>query len=108
MSSRTKNHYLAEAKTFLNWMILQGRLIANPLAAVSKVDQTVATRVRRALTKEELANLFEYSPHYYRVPHLMSARIGFRFGVMLSWTGGILMSWLGRAFLKTKRKLVFR
>ena len=87
MSFRTKNHYLAEAKTFLNWMILQGRLAANPLISVSKVDQTVATRVRRALTDEELGRLFRHSPHYRRVPYLMSARTGLRYGELseLQW-----------------------
>ena len=80
MSARTKNHYLAEAKTFVNWMILQGRMTLNPLASVAKVDQTVRTRVRRALTEAELVKLFEHSPHYRRVPYLMSARTGLRYG----------------------------
>jgi site-specific recombinase XerC len=80
MSARTKNQYLAEAKTFLNWMILQGRMAVNPLASVSKVDQTVKTRVRRALTNAELASLFKHSPHYRRVPYLMSAKTGLRYG----------------------------
>ena len=80
MSARTKNHYLAEVKTFLNWMILQGRMTLNPLASVAKVDQTVRTRVRRALTEAELVKLFKHSPHYRRVPYLMSARTGLRYG----------------------------
>jgi integrase len=52
----------------------------NPLASVSKVDQTIKTRVRRALTDEELIRLLESSPHYRRVPYLMSARTGLRYG----------------------------
>ena len=92
MSPRTRNHYLAEAKTFLNWMISQGRLAANPLITVSKVDQTIATRVRRALTDEELGRLFRHSPHYRRVPYLMSARTGLRYGELseLKW-GDIIL-----------------
>ena len=33
MSPQTKNHYLSEAKTFLNWLILQSRIAVNPLAS---------------------------------------------------------------------------
>jgi hypothetical protein len=39
-------------------------MAVNPLASVSKVDQTVKTRVRRALTNAELASLFKHSPYY--------------------------------------------
>ncbi|HAT59475.1 MAG TPA: hypothetical protein DCS60_01730, partial [Opitutae bacterium] len=71
---------MAEVKTFLTWMILQGRMTISPLACVAKVDQTVKTRVRRALTEGELVKLFEHSPHYRRVPYIMSARTGLRYG----------------------------
>ena len=77
---QTKNHYLSEAKTFLNWLILQSRIAVNPLASVSKVDQTIKTRVRRALTDEELIRLLESSPQYRGVPYFMSARTGLRYG----------------------------
>lgn len=39
-------------------MILQARLITNPIFSFGKVDQTFATRVRRALTEDELGILF--------------------------------------------------
>jgi integrase len=68
------------AKVLSGWVILQGRMALNPLATVAKVDQTVKTRVRRALTNDELASLFKQSPHYRRVPYLMSARTGLRYG----------------------------
>ena len=51
----------------------------NPLASVAKVDQTVKTRIRRVLTEDELAKLFQHAPHYRRVPYLMSARTGLRY-----------------------------
>ena len=93
MSARTKNHYLAEAKTFIGWMILQGRMAMNPLTKIAKVDQTLATRVRRALTDDELNRLLRHSPHYRRVPYFMSARTGLRYGELsgLVW-GDIILN----------------
>jgi hypothetical protein len=70
-------------------MTPQTRLIVNPLVSVEKVDQTVKTRVRRALTEDELGILFRHSPHYPRVPYLMSARTGLRYGE-LKW-GDIIL-----------------
>ena len=59
---------------------MQSRIAVNPLASVSKVDQTIKTQVRRALTDEELIRLLESSPQYRRVPYFMSARTGLRYG----------------------------
>ena len=37
-SPKTLNEYLTAAKGLLNWMVEQGRLVSNPLAAVGKVE----------------------------------------------------------------------
>lgn len=52
---RTRNQYLEAARTFLNWAVKRGRLAANPLAGVEKVDETAdVRRARRALTVDQL------------------------------------------------------
>jgi integrase len=62
IAPKTKNEYLDAISAMLNWMVENGRLTANPLKAVRKV-QTLgkAVRVRRSLTYDELARLFNVS-----------------------------------------------
>ena len=60
--ARTKNHYLQGMVSFLNWMERVGRIKANPLKFVGKVDERgQRKRVRRAFTDEELAKLINGS-----------------------------------------------
>lgn len=57
-SPKTLNEYLNAANALLNWMSHHGRLIANPLKSVSKVDtRGRAVRLRRALTDDEVRRL---------------------------------------------------
>jgi integrase len=59
---RTLNHYLQGMVSFLNWMERAGRIKANPLRHVGKVDERgKPKRVRRAFTDEELAKLVQGS-----------------------------------------------
>jgi site-specific recombinase XerC len=51
ISPDTLNHYLGHANAFLNWTVRNGRLTANPLRTVGKVETRGHERcVRRALT----------------------------------------------------------
>ena len=59
MAPRTRNSYLEVAKAFANWCVKNRRLLENPLADISKAEQTSDRRlVRRALTPAELERLF--------------------------------------------------
>jgi len=59
---RTLNHYLQGMISFLNWMERVGRIKANPLKFVGKVDERgQMKRVRRAFTDEELQKLVQGS-----------------------------------------------
>jgi len=61
-AARTLNHYLQGMISFLNWMERVGRIKANPLKFVGKVDERgQKKRVRRAFTDEELRKLIEGS-----------------------------------------------
>ena len=58
LSAKTLNDYLALGSAFLTWMQRHGRLAANPLAAVGKVEaRGKETFSRRALTDAEASAL---------------------------------------------------
>ena len=62
LSAKTLNDYLMLATGFLNWMQRHGRLAANPLAAVGKVEaRGRETFKRRALTEAEALALVAHS-----------------------------------------------
>ncbi len=55
---RTYNQYLQAFGTFCNWCVTTGRLLANPMLGVERLNQAVDVRhARRALTAEEVARL---------------------------------------------------
>jgi integrase/recombinase XerD len=59
-SARTANTRLEAIRAFLNWCVKTGRLAANPLRTVSKLNDIADRRyLRRALTEEELRRLFD-------------------------------------------------
>jgi len=86
-SPKTLNEYLASAKGLLNWMVAQGRLPSNPLAAVQKVEtRGREVRPRRAYTEDEVKNLLKVSGKY-RMPCTMAVLTGIRHGELrrLRW-----------------------
>ena len=57
-SARTVNHRRASALAFVNWCVKTGRLEANPIGRLGKLDESRdRRRIRRALTDEELTRL---------------------------------------------------
>ena len=88
LSPRSLNHYLSEARSFLNWLIKSERILANPLSKVSKVEEKGrATRVRRAFSDAELKALLKVAPDYRSIAYLTAARSGLRHGELakLKW-----------------------
>ena len=80
ISPDTLNHYLGHANSFLNWTVKNGRLTANPLRTVGKVETRGHERcVRRALTDAELAKLVQSSGKR-GLPYLLAAYTGLRRG----------------------------
>ena len=77
-SARTKNHYLQGVVSFLNWMERAGRIKANPLKFVGKVDERgQKKRLRRAFTDEELRKLIG-SSESRGIIYFTAARTGLR------------------------------
>jgi integrase len=75
---RTLNHYLQGMVSFLNWLERVGRIKANPLKYVGKVEERgQRRRVRRAFTDEELCKLVQNSGPR-GVIYFMAARTGLR------------------------------
>ncbi len=79
-SAKTLNEYLTCAKGLLNWMVVQGRLAANPLATVQKVETRGREGPgRRAYSDEEMQALLNVAGKH-RVLCLMAALTGIRHG----------------------------
>jgi integrase len=79
-SPKTLNEYLTAAKGLLNWMVEQGRLVSNPLAAVGKVEtRGREVRPRRAYSDDEVNALLK-SAGKYRLACMMAALTGIRHG----------------------------
>ncbi|HPC16871.1 MAG TPA: tyrosine-type recombinase/integrase, partial [Candidatus Hydrogenedentes bacterium] len=60
MSARTYNGYAVGLAAFGNWMVSEGRMVANPFARMRKRNERAdPRRPRRALTQEEVARLLD-------------------------------------------------
>lgn len=58
--ARTRNRYRDDLVTFLNWCIESGRMLANPIASINKLNEEAdRRRQRRSLTEEELVRLLD-------------------------------------------------
>ena len=91
-SPKTLNEYLASAKGLLNWMVAQGRMPANPLASVQKVEtRGREVRPRRAYTDDEIKALLKVAGKY-RLVCLVAVLTGIRHGELkrLRWGDLIL------------------
>ena len=66
-SPRTRNSYLEVLNAFVRWAVKDGRLPANLLATISKLDEAVdIRRQRRASDDDDLAKLIDAA--VFRVP----------------------------------------
>ena len=59
LSARTINMHRAAIVAFCNWCVAEGRLAANPLAGLSKTQETEPARKRRPLTEDEIGRLLK-------------------------------------------------
>jgi integrase len=76
--ARTLNHYLQGMVSFLNWLERVGRIKANPLKFVGKVEERgQRRRERRAFRDEELCKLVQKSGPR-GIIYFMAARTGLR------------------------------
>lgn len=77
-AAKTLNGYLDFANALLHWMQRQGRLVANPLAGVGRVQtQGKEKRRRRALTDDEMRRLIAVAGPR-RLVYLMAVHTGLR------------------------------
>ncbi|MBL9170350.1 MAG: tyrosine-type recombinase/integrase [Verrucomicrobiales bacterium] len=80
LSAKTLNEYLNSMSAFLNWMVAQERMASNPLAKVSKVDIRGRQAKRRAITPDELQELFKVTTPKRRLIYLAAIYTGLRLG----------------------------
>jgi len=59
VSARTINMHRAAIVAFSNWCVSEGRLSGQPLAGLSKAEETEPARKRRPLTEDEIGRLLE-------------------------------------------------
>ena len=86
-SQKTLNEYLTSAKGFFTWLVVQGRIPANPLLAVQKGDaRGRQVRPRRAYNDSEFAALLAVAGEQ-RIVYLTAALTGIRHGELkeLCW-----------------------
>ena len=85
---KTLNEYLISAKNFANWLTAQGRIKANPLASVSKVEtRGRQVRNRRAYNDSEFAALLSVAGAQ-RIVYQTAGLTGIRHGELkeLRWS----------------------
>lgn len=78
LASRTLNNYLAEIRTFLNWLEKSGRMTSNPLAGIQKVKVHTKARQRRAISDEEIGALLEVAPPQRAIIYALALHTGLR------------------------------
>jgi integrase len=79
LSAKTANDYLEAVRCFFNWLIKNGRVQSNPLAAVEKVrTEGRETRQRRAFTGEEMRQLLAAVPADRKAVYLLAVHTGLR------------------------------
>ena len=84
---KTLNEYLGCVRALLNWLVKSGRLPANPLASVGKVETRGRTvRNRRAFTHEEFLNLLEVAGPDRGVVYAVAYYTGLRRAELVSLT----------------------
>ncbi|MHB1768581.1 MAG: tyrosine-type recombinase/integrase [Phycisphaerae bacterium] len=86
-SARTKNAYVKAARSFVNWMVRQGRMNANPLNNIGNVEERGReVRIRRAFTDDEVLRLLGVAGDYSTV-YLLALTTGLRRGELraLQW-----------------------
>lgn len=69
LSPTTRNHYLQNFRSFMNWAKRDGRISTNPLESITPANQNVDRRyIRRPLELEEVQMLLSYvttAPDYH-------------------------------------------
>lgn len=90
LSPKTVNEYLNALNALLNWMVRQGRLAANPIKLVPKVDVRGKQQRRRAYTDDELNRLLKVADPEYRLLYMTAAYTGLRLGELSQMVWGDL------------------
>ncbi len=85
---KTLNDHLNAISSLLNWMVEKGRLIANPLKKVQKVDLRGRQAKRRAFTDEEFKKLLSVSNQNRSLIYLTAAYTGMRKGELIGLVWG--------------------
>ncbi len=78
-SAKTKKEYQTSVNAFFNWLVRMGKMTANPLAKVDRVDiRGKAVRKSRAFTQAEFSALIVGAPRSRRIVYQFLAYTGAR------------------------------
>lgn len=101
-AAKTKNEYLDASCGLLNWMKGNGRLLANPLACVGKVQvQGNEVRQRRAFTNDEMQRLLSVAGPR-KVVYLTAVNTGLRRAELAALEKGDVHLYGDNPFIKVR------
>src|SRR5579872_5254563 len=78
LSGKTLNDYRKSLGAFFSWLELEGRWHTNPVRRVAPVQELEPTRVRRALSNDELCALLESTKQVRSAIYRLAATTGLR------------------------------
>jgi integrase len=99
-----QNKFIMRAKAFIHWLQREGRIVADPLTNLKRVDERNGkkTRARRALTDAEVSALLNNAPEDRREKYAWALLAGMRRGELADLRWGDLRLNAPRPFIQLR------